>query len=29
LSWISPMFPHILREISRHAWTAAYRMLGI
>ena len=29
LSWISPMFPHILREISRHAWAAAYRMLGI
>lgn len=29
LSWISPMFPHILREISGHAWTAAYRMLGI
>jgi flagellar biosynthetic protein FliR len=29
LSWISPMFPRILREISGHAWTAAYRMLGI
>ena len=29
LSWISPMFPRILREISGHAWTTAYRMLGI
>jgi flagellar biosynthetic protein FliR len=29
LSWISTMFPRILREITGHAWTAAYRMLGI
>jgi len=29
LSWISPMFPRILREISGHAWSAAYRMLVI
>jgi flagellar biosynthetic protein FliR len=29
LSWIAPIFPRILREISGHAWTAAYRMLGI
>ena len=29
LSWISPMFPRILREICGLAWTAAYRMLGI
>jgi flagellar biosynthetic protein FliR len=29
LSWISTMFPRILREISVHAWTAAHRMLGI
>jgi flagellar biosynthetic protein FliR len=29
LSWIAPMFPRILREISGNAWTAAYRMLGI
>jgi flagellar biosynthetic protein FliR len=29
LSWISPMFPRILREISGQAWTTAYRMLGI
>jgi flagellar biosynthetic protein FliR len=29
LSWISAMFPRILREISVHAWTAAHRMLGI
>jgi flagellar biosynthetic protein FliR len=29
LSWISAMFPRILREISGYAWTAAYRMLGI
>jgi flagellar biosynthetic protein FliR len=29
LSWISTMFPRILREISGHAWTAAHRMLGI
>ena len=29
LSWISAMFPRILREISGHAWSAAYRMLGI
>jgi flagellar biosynthetic protein FliR len=29
LSWMSAMFPRILREISGHAWTAAYRMLGI
>jgi len=29
LSWISPMFPRILREIGGQAWTTAYRMLGI
>ncbi|MCX6632569.1 MAG: flagellar biosynthetic protein FliR, partial [Candidatus Solibacter sp.] len=29
LSWVSAMFPRILREISGHAWTAAHRMLGI
>ena len=29
LSWISAMFPRILREITGHAWTAAYRMLGL
>jgi len=29
LSWISVMFPRILREISGHAWVAAQRMLGI
>ena len=29
LSWISTMFPRILREITGHAWTTAYRMLGI
>ena len=29
LSWIAPIFPRILREISGHAWIAAYRMLGI
>jgi flagellar biosynthesis protein FliR len=29
LSWISTMFPRILREISGHAWTAAHRMLGL
>jgi flagellar biosynthetic protein FliR len=29
LSWMSTMFPRILREISGHAWTTAYRMLGI
>lgn len=29
LSWLATMFPRILREISGHAWTAAYRMLGI
>jgi flagellar biosynthetic protein FliR len=29
LSWMSTMFPRILREISGHAWIAAHRMLGI
>jgi hypothetical protein len=29
LSWLATMFPRILREISGHAWSAAYRMLGI
>jgi flagellar biosynthetic protein FliR len=29
LSWISAMFPRILREIGGLAWTAAHRMLGI
>ena len=29
LSWLATMFPRILREISGHAWTTAYRMLGI
>src|ERR1017187_4578558 len=29
LSWMASMFPRILREITGHAWTAAYRMLGI
>jgi flagellar biosynthetic protein FliR len=29
LSWMASMFPRMLREISGHAWTAAYRMLGI
>ena len=29
LAWISSIFPRILREIAGHAWTAAYRMLGI
>ena len=29
LAWISSMFPRLLREIAGHAWTAAYRMLGI
>ncbi len=29
LSWISVMFPRILREIGGHAFTAAHRMLGI
>jgi flagellar biosynthetic protein FliR len=29
LSWISPMFPRILREIGGQAWTTAYRMFGI
>ena len=29
LSWLAVMFPRILREISGHAWTTAYRMLGI
>ena len=29
LSWISAMFPRILREISEQAWITAYRMLGI
>jgi flagellar biosynthetic protein FliR len=29
LGWISAVFPHMLREISTHAWTAAYRMLGL
>jgi hypothetical protein len=29
LSWIVSMFPRILREIGGHAWTAAYRMLGL
>jgi flagellar biosynthetic protein FliR len=29
LSWMSAMFPRILGEIGGHAWTAAYRMLGI
>jgi flagellar biosynthesis protein FliR len=29
LSWLATMFPRILREISGHAWTTAYRMLGL
>ena len=29
LAWISSIFPRMLREIAGHAWTAAYRMLGI
>jgi flagellar biosynthetic protein FliR len=29
LSWIAAMFPRMLREIGGHAWTAAYRMLGL
>lgn len=29
LSWMSTMFPRILREITGHAWIAAHRMLGI
>ena len=29
LSWMSAMFPRILREISGHAWIAAHQMLGI
>src|SRR5437867_469971 len=29
LSWMSAMFPRILREISGHAWAAAHQMLGI
>jgi len=29
LSWVSTMFPRILREISGYAWTTAYRMLGL
>jgi flagellar biosynthesis protein FliR len=29
LSWMTTMFPRILREIGGHAWTAARRMLGI
>jgi flagellar biosynthetic protein FliR len=29
LSWIAAMFPHMMREISTHAWTTSYRMLGI
>ena len=29
LSWLAKMFPRMLAEISGHAWTTAYRMLGI
>jgi flagellar biosynthetic protein FliR len=29
LSWMSAMFPRILREICGASWTAAHRMLGI
>ena len=29
LSWMSAMFPRILREISGHAWIAVHQMLGI
>jgi flagellar biosynthetic protein FliR len=29
LAWISSIFPRLLREMAGHAWSAAYRMLGI
>jgi flagellar biosynthesis protein FliR len=29
LSWMSAMFPRILREISGHAWSTVHQMLGI
>jgi flagellar biosynthetic protein FliR len=29
LSWLASLFPRMMREISVHAWAAAYRTLGL
>ena len=29
LSWVASLFPRIMTELAGHAWTTAYRILGI
>jgi flagellar biosynthetic protein FliR len=29
LSWLASLYPRIMREVAVHAWTAAYRTLGL